>query len=227
MIFLSVYSFFFFPILIEIHNFSITNLTLLGNPFLSLFLKIVWIFGSWEILKTLHFADLMSTITVDGVSIPFSKSIESLGVLLTPSLDWSDQITSFSVWMTSTYFRRIFVSTLIVPYLDYCCLLMLHLWRKDVEVLNSERNILHLCSNHLAKWPKVDKRRNSLLAIFLYKQLNSDCCFVKTLCVTTIYLQWRVLGAVTPFVFREPKLISTTVPLLSTVPGFGTVSLKQ
>lgn len=102
------------------------------------------ILGSPGTLKTIRLTDLVSAVSVDGTRIHFSKSIKSLDVLLTPSLDWSDQITLICNKISLTLYELLlnrhlltrdlrieFVCTLIFTHLDYCCLLMFDLSRKD------------------------------------------------------------------------------------------------
>lgn len=126
------------------------------------------------------------------------NSIKSLGILLSSSLTWSNQI-SFVCNKISTILYQLrlnrylltrdlrikLVSTLLMLYLDYCCLVILDASYNDnsrlQRALSSAVRFIFDVGFHehmtpyftILRWLKVDKRRDYFLGIFLYKFLSS------------------------------------------------------
>lgn len=93
--------------------------------------------GSARIINTLRPAQLPE-INVQGSHIPFVDVVKNLGITITPSLNWRDQVTSILNRVYKTLYqlkangqalthslRRLLVSALIFPIFDYCSLLLL------------------------------------------------------------------------------------------------------
>ena len=93
-------------------------------------------------------------VTVSDVTIPYSTSVTNLGVILTPTLNWSQHIMKLSKNVHYTLhrlrlksrvlsheLRKLLVSTLIFPFFDYCCLVYDAL---DVTLIDKIERILNL-----------------------------------------------------------------------------------
>lgn len=127
------------------------------------------------------------------VGILFSESIKSLDVISTPTLNWNGKNTAvcnkikLNRHLLTIDLRIKLISTLILPYLHYCCLLMLDMPRYVnlglQRALNSAvcfiydfsfRGFKEYITAYFAKlnWLKIDKKREYHLGIFLCKPFN-------------------------------------------------------
>ena len=104
-------------------------------------------------LNILYGTDIPS-VTVSNVIIPYSTSVLNLGVILTPTLNWSMHIMKLSKnvhytlhrlrlksRLLSYSLRTLLVSSLIVPFFDYCCLVYDAL---DVTLMDKVERIFNL-----------------------------------------------------------------------------------
>ena len=77
----------------------------------------------------------MLSITINGISLPFVKEVRNLGVVMMSNLSWRSNVASLSLGKfiyryrlkfhrgaLSVRLRTMLISCLIVPLLDYCCL---------------------------------------------------------------------------------------------------------
>ena len=98
--------------------------------------------------------DEIPSIIVSNVTIDYSSSVLNLGVILTPTLNWSLHIMKLSKSMhfalhrlrlksrlLSYNLRKLLVTSLITPFFDYCCLVYDAL---DVTLMYKVERILNL-----------------------------------------------------------------------------------
>lgn len=129
-----------------------------------------------------------------GSNIPFATKIKSLGMLLSPTLSWREHVSQtcnkvfralYQLRLNGRYLaiplKVQLVTTLILPYFDYCCLVILDISKEEdtrlqralnacVRFIFSIRRDVHITPylNRLG-WLKLNLRRNYFLGVFLYK----------------------------------------------------------
>ena len=96
----------------------------------------------------------LPAISVSNVTIPYCTSVTNLGVILTPTLNWSMHVMKLSKnvhyslhrlclksRLISDELRKSLVSSLIIPYFDYCCLVYDAL---NIKLIDKVERILNL-----------------------------------------------------------------------------------
>ena len=97
----------------------------------------ILILGSKPNMRQINF-DTLHGINIGNMVIPYVHSARNLGVVIAGNLDWSQQVSDISrkifislkrfksaAGALSFWVRVRLVSSIIIPYLDYCCLLLL------------------------------------------------------------------------------------------------------
>lgn len=92
------------------------------------------LFGSSAYLKSLYKDGPLLFITIVGIPISFAKKLKSLGVIITPTLNWSDHLHSIRVRVYSSHqslkfyknalahpVRKNLVEALIFLHFNYAC----------------------------------------------------------------------------------------------------------
>ena len=134
-------------------------------------------------------------VTVDGSPVPYSRQLTSLGVIITPTLNWEEHINRLSARVFYSLhslrfykhalvrsLRKRLVESLIFPHFDYCCAVYHHLTVKQNERLH---RLLNACVRFIygnipwnarvtpyrlaLGWLSVSRRREYLIGSLAYK----------------------------------------------------------
>jgi len=142
--------------------------------------------------------DDLPRVMVDGVRIPYAESVVYLGVTLTSILSWDEHVTrtvsrvNSSLYqlkiyknLLSTELRTRLVSTLLIPYFDYCCTLLTNISGDgNLRLQRAMNNCVQFIFNvkwfehitpflHNLKWLRIASRRSYFIGCLIYKLLKS------------------------------------------------------
>lgn len=158
------------------------------------------IFGSKRFVNILY-ANRPASIVINNIIVEYATEAKYLGVTLTNTLSWEPHVTSVTKKINSTLYqlklckdllptslivREKLVSTLIYPYIDYCCGALIDITaEQDLRLhraLNaSVRFIVGISSyEHISpyyvklRWLKVDQRRKLFVGSSIYKILTEQ-----------------------------------------------------
>ena len=153
------------------------------------------VIGSPRLLSKINLSHI-STILIDGTSIPFRESVRNLGVIMDKHLSWEPQIVEVSkkIYAASASLRRLrnflpiptkiaLANSLLLPILDYADICYLDI---KEEQLNKLERLQNLCIrfifgirkyDHVSefrdklKWLPIRLRRNTHILHLLYSVL--------------------------------------------------------
>lgn len=156
----------------------------------------IQIFGSAAYLRSIEYS-ILPPIVVNGISLPYVKDAKNLGVLISNNLSWQMHVSEISrkVWCTlhklkyhknalSFQLKVKLISTLVFPYLDYCCLVyhdltgelntkLQRLINSCIRFIFNLRRSEHITPyRHRLNWLSVSNRRLYFLGIQTYRILN-------------------------------------------------------
>ncbi|XP_077258283.1 uncharacterized protein LOC143895191 [Temnothorax americanus] len=156
----------------------------------------VIIFGSRANISNIDLSQLMPVV-VNGAPIPFVSEVRNLGVILTSNLSWKKHISlisqkvhhalynlKFNKNSLSTALRTKLVVTLIMPHIDYCCLV----YHSMTDELNTRlQRLVNCCirfiynlrrDEHISAyrrklgWLRVENRRLYFMGCQMYRILH-------------------------------------------------------
>ena len=185
-------------LLVEHDVFSVVNWATQNKLSLNIQKTKIMIIGTRRLISTINF-NTLHQINIDHQPIPFVSSARNLGVMMTYDLRWNDHVTSISrkIFACLRRFRvsdhalplgtRVrLVSAMILPYLDYCCLLLIDNTASMDRVLQRALNACVRFIFRLRKfehitpyyqrldWLDVRKRRLYFLGSLIYQIRSSQ-----------------------------------------------------
>ncbi|CAL1672687.1 unnamed protein product [Lasius platythorax] len=156
------------------------------------------IVGSSRYLNAMRSVN-MSVIQVGNDPVFFSKSIKYLGIIITNTLDWNEQVTDSVKRINTTLYRlkackkhlpttvrATLVTSLINPILDYACLVYRDLtceqntklqraYNSCIRMIFDVRKDAHITPFYSElNWLKVNDRREYFLGTFMYRLLHTE-----------------------------------------------------
>ena len=160
------------------------------------------IFGSDHYLKILNSLQIYS-INIDGSYVPFEQTVKNLGVTLSNNLSWQAHVNSLVRKVNGSLFRlryhsdilsielrKTLVQALIIPIVDYCCILMSDITKEldtKIQILINHtiryiyklRRDANITQYRLRlSWLDVKSRRDYFITIYFYKLMfiyNPPC----------------------------------------------------
>jgi hypothetical protein len=150
------------------------------------------IIGSPKIKNRLYYGNI-SQVCVDDTFIPYSDSVQNLGITISSSLSWSNHVNNISRKINAIlhqlkvhskflpqHTRKMLISSLVFPVIDYCCLVYNDLNEEDnttihralnscIRFIFKLRRDVHMTPyyNEL-RWLDVKTRRKYFLGSYLY-----------------------------------------------------------
>ena len=196
----------------------------------------VLIFGSQAHVRNIDF-NLLPPIIVNQVPLPFVSEVKNLGVIFTSTLSWKKHILhvsqkvhyalhklKFNRNSLSTELRAKLVTTLIIPHIDYCCLVYHGL---SNELNTKLQRLVNCCirfifdfkrDEHITPyrrrlgWLSVENRRLFFLGCLTYRilSLNSPSYLSELFVLTDPSLRRSERLAVSSQVFHIPSCRTAT-----------------
>jgi hypothetical protein len=156
------------------------------------------IIGTSQFVNKLNY-NVLPKICVDGTELKYSTSVVDLGISINNTLTWNDYVSQVSNRWHKTlaqlkYFKQLMpldirkklVTTLLIPHIDYC---MLVISDPTQEVLNKLQMLINNCVRyiynvpfnehvtpyyHKLNWLKLRERRRLKFGLFMYKILTEN-----------------------------------------------------